>query len=69
MYIFFLFFMLNELDEYKDFESFKNVQIRKLFEEFKKDYISNNESFGLIKKLSKKEFEDIQKIIYLKMCR
>lgn len=50
----FLFFMLNELDEYKDFESFKNVQIRKLFEEFKKDYISNNESFGLIKAIKKR---------------
>lgn len=65
----FLFFMLNQLDEYKSIEEFKNIQIKKLFIEFKEDYISNKESFGLLEKLEKESFENVGKIIYSKMCR
>ncbi len=65
----FLFFMLNQLNEYKNIEEFKNIQIKKLFIGFKKDYISNKESFYLLEKLKKDEFENIEKIIYSKMSR
>lgn len=63
----FLFYMLNQLEDYKDMKEFKKHQVKKLFREFKKDYISNKESLGLVKKYNKREFENIQKVIYEKM--
>lgn len=65
----FLFFMLNQLENYNDMREFKKYQVKKLFREFKKDYISNKDSLGLIKKYKKKDFENIEKIIYSKMTR
>lgn len=63
----FLFFMLNQLEHYRDMKEFYNHQIKKLFREFKKDYISNKDSLGLVKKYKKKDFEKIKRIIYSKM--
>lgn len=63
----FLFFMLNQLENYNDMKEFYNHQVKKLFREFKKDYISNRDSLGLIKKYKRKDFEKIKRIIYSKM--
>lgn len=63
----FLFFMLNQLENYTTMQDFKKHEIKKLFRDFRKNKITNKESFGLIKKYKRKEFENIQKIIYQKM--
>jgi len=65
----FLFYMLNQLEDYHDMRDFEKYQVKKLFRNFKKDYISNKECFKLIKKYKRKEFKNIQNTIYKKMCR
>lgn len=65
----FLFYMLNQLEDYNDMIDFEKHQVKKLFRDFKKDHISNKECFRLIKKYKRKEFENIQNIIYEKMSR
>ena len=62
----FLFFMINQLEHYSDMKEFYNHQIKKLFREFKKDYISNRDSLRLINKYKRKDFEKIKRIIYSK---
>lgn len=65
----FLFFMLNQLEDYNNMREFKKHQVKKLFREFKKDYISNKDSLGLVKKYKRNDFENIERIIYSKMTR
>lgn len=65
----FLFYMLNELEEYKDINEFKKVKVKNLFTEFKKDYVTNIDSLGLLGKIEKTDFENIEKIIFSKMSR
>jgi abortive infection bacteriophage resistance protein len=65
----FLFFMLNQLEDFNDIKEFKKYQIEKLFREFKKDYISNKDSFKLVKKYKRKDFDNMKKFIYSKMSR
>lgn len=65
----FLFYMLNQLESYTDMKEFNKHQVKKLFREFKKDYISNKDSLGLIKKCKKSDFQRIERIIYSKMTK
>jgi len=63
----FLFYMLNQLEGYRSFEDFKRKQVSKLFWELKKDNLSNDESFGLIRRYSKKYSDKIKKVIVERM--
>ncbi|WP_321469580.1 Abi family protein [Halarcobacter sp.] len=65
----FLFYMLNELESLNSIQDFKKYKVKKLFRDFKKDYISNIDSLGLVKKYKRKDFENIEKMIFSKMSR
>lgn len=65
----FLFYMLNELENFNSIQDFKKYKVKKLFRDFKKDYISNIDSLGLVKKYTRKDFEKIEKMIFSKMSR
>ncbi|MEA3512763.1 MAG: Abi family protein [Campylobacterota bacterium] len=65
----FLFNMLNQLDRYDSMSDFINDHSKRLFRTFKKDCITNRESNNLLKKYSRKDFKNIEKIIYYKMIR
>lgn len=63
----FLFFMSNQLENYNNLEQFKQEQIETLFEDFKNDTITNEESFKLIEKYNDEDFKNIKKIVLEKM--
>ncbi len=63
----FLHYMLNRLERYRNFEDFKRKHVAKLFGELKKDRLSDDESFGLSNKYTKKDTERIKKVILRRM--
>lgn len=65
----FLYYMLNQLESYKNFEDFKRKELSRLFAEFKKDKVSYDESFKLIKKYNKKDIENIKRVIVGRMSK
>jgi len=60
--------MSNKLENYDNLTEFNHQQTSKLFEEFKTDRVSNEESFKLIEMYSKKNTEKIVKVIIDRMC-
>ena len=65
----FLYYMLNKLESYNNFEDFKAKELSRLFVEFKKDKVSNDESFQLIEKYNQKDITIIKEIIIKKMSQ
>lgn len=63
----FLLSILNQLDRYSCINEFTNDHMKRLFSTFKRDCITNRESYNLVKKYNKKDFNKIKGLIYSKM--
>lgn len=65
----FLYYILNKLEDYDSFGDFMSKKMVIMIQEFRKDRVTNEESFMLISKYSKEDTEKIVKMIIENMSR
>lgn len=63
----YLHFMLERIGKFNNSNEFKNIEVKRLFMNFKKDYFLKNESKMLNKKIKRNEYEKVLRFILIGM--